>query len=194
MFSILAEKDEVLSDIPNIYSEWLDMAKKLKNDLDESKFEFFYSYGFFHPKVEDKDKYYTELYEKYSVMLFEERLQHELSKVRVDFTMKNGHLVISNRLEKGTIPDIVKSIVTEITKVKMLLEYEYNGNEEVKESIPEVDTNIVSFEIIKDAVDNEYSKSKNFDIDYILDKISNNGLDSLSDEEKEFLDKKSKDL
>ena len=34
----------------------------------------------------------------------------------------------------------------------------------------------------------------NLDIDSILDKISNEGLDSLSEEEKDFLDKKSKDV
>jgi len=78
--------------------------------------------------------------------------------------------------------------------VKMLVEYEYNQNEEVKSSIPDVDTNIVSFEIIREAVNNDYSKSQNFDIDSILDKISQKGMDSLSDEEKDFLDKKSKGL
>jgi hypothetical protein len=108
--------------------------------------------------------------------------------------MKSGHLFLSNRLDKGIVPKIINDIVTEITKVKMLVEYEYNQNEEVKSSIPDVDTNIVSFEIIREAVNNDYSKSQNFDIDSILDKISQKGMDSLSDEEKDFLDKKSKGL
>jgi hypothetical protein len=194
MFTILTTKEEVIIDIPSIYNDWYKVITQVKPDLDESKLDIYYTYGFFHPKVENKEDYYNQMFEKCSVMLFDERVQYELSKVRVNLTMKSGHLFLSNRLPKGTIPKIINDIVTEITKVKMLVEYEYNQNEEVKSSIPDVDTNIVSFEIIREAVNNDYSKSQNFDIDSILDKISQKGMDSLSDEEKDFLDKKSKGL
>jgi hypothetical protein len=73
-----------------------------------------------------------------------------------------------------------------------MLEGEYHDNQEVINSIPDVDTSIVSYEIIKDAMHSEDSE-KYFNVDEILDKISKNGLDSLSEEEKEFLDKKSKE-
>ena len=194
MFTILTTKEEVIIDIPSIYNDWYKVITQVKPDLDESKLDMYYSYGFFHPKVENKEDYYNQMFEKCSVMLFDERVQYELSKVRVNLTMKSGHLFLSNRLDKGIVPKIINDIVTEITKVKMLVEYEYNQNEEVKSSIPDVDTNIVSFEIIREAVNNDYSKSQNFDIDSILDKISQKGMDSLSDEEKDFLDKKSKGL
>ena len=194
MFTILTTKEEVINDIPSIYNDWYQVITQIKPDLDESKIDMYYSYGFFHPKVENKEDYYNKVFEKCSTMLFEDRLQYELSKVRVNLTIKSGNFLLSDRLPKGTIPEIINDIVTEITKVKMLVEYEYNQNEEVKSSIPEVDTNIVSFEIIRDAVNSDYSKSQSFDIDSILDKISQKGMDSLSDEEKDFLDKKSKDL
>ena len=194
MFTILTTKEEVIIDIPSIYNDWYKVITQVKPDLDESKLDIYYTYGFFHPKVENKEDYYNQMFEKCSVMLFDERVQYELSKVRVNLTMKSGHLFLSNRLDKGIVPKIINDIVTEITKVKMLVEYEYNQNEEVKSSIPDVDTNIVSFEIIREAVNNDYSKSQNFDIDSILDKISQKGMDSLSDEEKDFLDKKSKGL
>jgi len=187
MFTILTTKEEVIIDIPSIYNDWYKVITQVKPDLDESKLDIYYTYGFFHPKVENKEDYYNQMFEKCSVMLFDERVQFNL-------TMKSSHLFLSNRLPKGTIPKIINDIVTEITKVKMLVEYEYNQNEEVKSSIPDVDTNIVSFEIIREAVNNDYSKSQNFDIDSILDKISQKGMDSLSDEEKDFLDKKSKGL
>jgi hypothetical protein len=193
MFTILTTKEEVIIDIPSIYNDWYKVITQVKPDLDESKLDIYYTYGFFHPKVENKEDYYNQMFEKCSVMLFDERVQYELSKVRVNLTMKSGHLFLSNRLDKGIVPKIINDIVTE-TKVKMLVEYEYNQNEEVKSSIPDVDTNIVSFEIIREAVNNDYSKSQNFDIDSILDKISQKGMDSLSDEEKDFLDKKSKGL
>jgi hypothetical protein len=194
MFTILTTKEEVINDIPLIYNDWYKVITQMKPDLDESKLDMYYSYGFFHPKVENKEDYYNQVFEKCSTMLFEDRLQYELSKVRVNLTIKLGHFFLSDRLPKGTIPKIINDIVTEITKVKMLVEYEYNQNEEVKSSIPEIDTNIVSFEIIRDVVNSDYSKSQSFDIDSILDKISQKGMDSLSDEEKDFLDKKSKGL
>ena len=127
-------------------------------------------------------------------MLFDERLNFELSKVRVNLTMKIGHFVISDRLPKGVIPHSVVKIVTEVTKVKMMIESDYYQNEEVKNSIPEIDKTFVDIEIVKDVVTNDYKEDKNFDIDSILDKISQKGLDSLSNEEKDFLDNKSKGL
>jgi hypothetical protein len=193
MFTIFTSKDEVMDDIPEIYSEWIDIAKKL-SDIEEDKAEFYYSYGFFHEKVEDKTLYYKGLFNLYSNMKFDERLEFEMKKVRVDLSLKYKNLFISNRLPKGTIPKIVKDIVTEITKVKMLVEFDYLKNEDIKASIPSINTDIVSFEIIKDAMNNDYSKSQNFDIDSILEKISKNGIDSLSEEEKNFLDQKSKDI
>ena len=198
MFTIPVEKEDVLLDYPNIQKEWIDLAnsKFLNNNLNEDKMSFFYSYDFFIPKVSDLDKkleFYKDMYNKTAKMMFDDRLKFELSKVRVNLTMLVGkNFVLSNRMSKDKIPNIIKQIVTEVTKVKMLVEYEYHNNEEVKNSIPEIDTSIVSFEIIKDVVKDE--NKLDLDIDSILDKISQEGLESLSDEEREFLDKKSKDV
>jgi hypothetical protein len=194
MFTIFTTIDEVLEELPTFYDKWVSSAKQINPDLNESKLEFFYNYGFFHKKVENKEDFYREMFKKCSSMMFEERLDFELSKIRVELVMKSDHLIISNRLPKNIIPSIIEDIITEITKVKMLVEYEYNENEEVKASIPDVDSSIVSFEIIRDVINGDYSKSQNFDIDSILDKISDKGMEALSDEEREFLDKKSKDI
>jgi hypothetical protein len=97
-------------------------------------------------------------------------------------------------MPKGFVPKNVLDIVREITKVKMTIEGEMHENQEVINSIPEIDKSIVSFEIIKDVINNDYKDQKvDFDLDSILDKIGNQGIDSLSKEEKEFLDKKSKE-
>jgi hypothetical protein len=198
MFTIPVEKEEVLSDYPNVEKDWIELSntKFLNNELDEEKMSFFYSYGFFLPKINDMEKkieFYENMYENTQKMMFDERLEFELKKVRVNLTMLVGkNFVLSNRMPKGTIPDIIRKVVTEVTKVKMLVEYEFNNNEDVKKSIPEIDTSIISFEIIRDVVKDE--NKLNLDIDDILDKISQDGLDSLSDEEREFLDKKSKDV
>lgn len=191
MFTILATKEEVFHDYPQI-TEWIEIAEKLTGkDINVDKVEFLYSYGFFHPKVEDKEKYYTELFEKCSKMEYNQRVEFELSKVRVELTLKVGQFVLSNRI-KDFLPQIIKDIVSEITKVKMLVEFEYHNNQSVKNSIPDVDKSVVSFEMIKDLVKSDYNVS--LDIDDILDKIANNGMNSLTIEEKEFLDKKSKEM
>lgn len=195
MFILSAKKEDVLSDFPYV-KEWIDNAQTnfIKSEIEESNMDFYYTYGFFVPKVDNREELYTDMYEKTSKMLFEDRLNFELSKVRVNLTMKIGkHFMLTNRLEKGSLPSMVKTIVTELTKVKMTIEAEYSENEEVKSSIPEIDRDIVNLEIIKDVIEKDYD-IKDFDIDDLLDKINEAGIESLSDEERDFLNKKSKDL
>jgi len=193
MFLLPALKEDVLNDFP-IVSEWLDTIQFsiLKKQIEDSKLELYYTYGYFLPKVENKEEFYIDLQEQCNNMLFDDRLKFELSKVRVNLTIRVGKFAMSNRLPKGVVPESIKEIVTEVTKVKMMLEGEYHDNQDVINSIPDIDTSIVSYEIIKDAMHSEDSE-KYFNVDEILDKISKNGLDSLSEEEKEFLDKKSKE-
>lgn len=191
-------KEEVIIDYPNIEKDWIELAKDkfLEKNIDEENIKFLYSYGFFLPKIsniDDKNEFYHNMYEKTNMMKFDERLEFELSKVRVNLTMLIGkNFVLSNRMPKETIPVLIKQIVTEVTKVKMLIEYEYHNDDSVKESIPEIDTSIVKFEIISEIIKDD--NKMNLDVDLILDKISAKGFDSLSDEEREFLDKKSKDI
>ena len=194
MFLIPVLKEEATNDY-NIINDWLNTIETsiLKSKIDDSKLELYYSYGYFLPKVENKEEFYMEMQSKYDKMLFHERLEFELNKIRVSLTIKVGKFAMSNRLPKGNLPELVKEIVTEVTKVKMILEGEYHQNKNVINSIPDVDTDIVSYEIIKDAMMSEDGE-KYFNIDEILDKISINGMDSLTDEEREFLDKKSKDI
>lgn len=194
MFTIQVSKEEALKDYPQVVENWMNFLEKSGKEINEDKLEFYYSYGFFIPKVADKQKFYEEVFENCSNMLYDERLVYELSKVRVNMGMKMGQFIISDRMSKEYVPSIIAEIVNEVTKVKMLVESEYHENQEVKNSIPELDSQIVSFDIIKDVVSGDYSDVQNFDIDSILDKISQKGMDSLSEDEKEFLNKKSKDI
>jgi hypothetical protein len=128
-------------------------------------------------------------------MKFDERLNYELSKTRINITIKIDNFMMTNRLKKGETPSIVSSIVTEITKYKMMAESEFHENQEIKDSIPEIDNNLVSIELVKSLVSGkEEVDETEFDLDDILEKISKQGMDSLSEKEKEFLDKKSKEM
>ena len=196
MFTINVEKAELVNQFPEV-KKWVKKIQKMsfskKGEINDSEIEFYCTYGYFVPKSFNGEKF-SEISDITSKMLFEERLNFELSKVRVNLTMKLGNFVIGDRLPKGVIPETIVKIVTEVTKVKMMVETEYYQNDEVKKSIPEIDKTFVDIEIIRDVVTNDYKENKNFDIDSILDKISQKGLDSLSDEEKDFLDNKSKGL
>jgi hypothetical protein len=85
-------------------------------------------------------------------------------------------------------------MVTEITKYKMQIECDFHENKEVRDSIPAYDESILSVEIIKNEIDTEKIEEDYFDLDEILDSISKNGVDSLTEKEKQFLDKKSKEM
>jgi hypothetical protein len=190
MFYLYVDIEDVLEEYP-LVNNWLVLCDELLGRPIEDKYlEVYYSYDYYYPNIKSES-----LSESVTEMKFDERLKYELSKIRVSLTLKRKKFFLSNRLKSGFIPMYIKSIVTELTKIKMLIECEYHKNKEIIESIPEVDRSIVSFEIIKDGDIEEYNNNiKSFDIDEILDKINNNGIDSLSDDEREYLDNKSKDL
>ena len=191
MFVIETNIESALVDCPLI-REWIDIIKTsiLKNDIQDSDIQAYYSYGFFVSKSKNTQDGFERMMDSSLKMKYDERLEFEKSKVRVDVTMKMGNLVIANRLPKGTVPTEITEIVTEIVKVKMTIESEmYNTDQDVVDSVPPLSGKI-SIDIIRDNLDMDTE----FDMDDILDKISHSGIESLTPDEKEFLDKKSKDF
>jgi len=199
MFVIDAKRKEVAKEFP-IVKDWIKKIKKMKitkTEFDKNDIEFYYSYGFFVPKSKNKEDEYLKLLDLSMAMLYPERLELELSKVRVNISMKLDNFIITDRLPKGTIPQKVKDIVAEVTKVKMMVESEFSYNKIVLESIPALDKTVVDIEIVKGPEDlpiEFVSEAQTFTIDSILDKISKKGYESLSKEEKDFLDNKSKNM
>jgi hypothetical protein len=199
MFVIDAKRKEVAKEFP-IVKDWIKKIKKMKitkTEFDKNDIEFYYSYGFFVPKSKNKEEEYLKSLDLSMAMLYPERLELELSKVRVNISMKLDNFIITDRLPKGTIPQKVKDIVAEVTKVKMMVESEFSYNKIVLESIPALDKTVVDIEIVKGPEDlpiEFVSEAQTFTIDSILDKISKKGYESLSKEEKDFLDNKSKNM
>jgi hypothetical protein len=189
---IIDTKIERVCDEFSQVKKWVKTIHKkvLNTKLDNSKISVYYSYGFF----VTKSKSDTEIIHNEEIfkLKYKKRLKIELAKVRVDVTIRVGNFTMTNRLEKGLIPEDIKNIVTELTKVRMMVEGEYHKNKKVIDSIPEVDRNIVQYKIIKGNEDVDMEPM--FDMDLILDKISKEGIQSLSPEEKDFLDKSSKHL
>lgn len=191
MYTIFAKTDEVCNELPKL-NKWVNTIYKkfIKEEVNLEEVEILFSYGLFVPKG-DKADYYSKQYD----MLFSDRLDLEMSKLRVDVMIKVGKFSMVNRVDDNMIPAVIKQIVTELTKVKMTLECEQTENEKVKASIPEIDSSIVSMRVVNeagDAIVGSDSLEEEFDIDSILDKVSVGGVESLSVTEKEFLDKISK--
>jgi len=195
MFTINISKEEVLDDVPRI-KEWIATAEeRFGKIINEDNILFYYTYSFLTPEEDESEQYYENLYNSCIDMLYEERFKFELLSVVASVEMKIDDLSISDILDiDSELPSIIKDIVSEVTKVKMILESEYNDNEKVKNSIPDIDSSIVSIEGVKDTLDSKYKESKEFDTDAILDKISKRGIGTLSDDEKDFLNSRSKDL
>ena len=188
MYLINTNIEEVLEEFQFVDS-WIETVCKniLHKEQEDCKITTFYDYGYFISKSKGPNLDQFD-------MLFDERLKLELSKVRVNVTIKINNLVLSNRLKKGLMPQIIKSLVTEITKYKMIVECEFHGKEDIKNSIPEFDNSVVSIEIIRQEIPEDKVVDDYFDLDDILDNIAKNGLESLTENEKKFLDKRSKEI
>lgn len=184
MMSIAIEINEALEECPFI-QDWINIISNQinKSEPDMTKVTVFYSYGFFVTKgIPLKDN---------TQLLYKDRLEVEMSKVRVNIGIKFGNTMFSNRTPNGYIPKSISDIISEIIKIKMIIEYDYHNNDEVRDSIPELKEGTI-VEYIK--IRNEMLPGEELSIDDILDKISSQGVESLTKEEKDFLDKKSKDV
>jgi len=191
MFIIPINKEEVC-DIPKI-KKWIKNLNKLsftEEEIQKDKVEFLCQFGFFVPKGNNSVEKLMESFEVTSKMLFEERLKFELSKVRVDIAIKYEKFFMTDRLPKDFIPEPVYKLVKELTKVKMMVESKMHDNIDVLKSIPEIDTSMINIDIFKNIAHSEIKTEYN--LDDILDKINEKGIDSLSDDEKKFLDDSSK--
>jgi hypothetical protein len=189
MFSIRVERQQAELDYSKQIQKWFDIiTNHLGKDLNESKLEFYYSIGFFLPKTEDKEKQLTESFEKINSLPYNDRLEWELSKLRIDLTMRMGNFSISDRMPKKYIPQPIFDLIRELTKIKMLLECELTGNNSQKDSIPEFDNSYLSNDEFKKQLKQLLGKEDDkLDLDSILDKISNLGLESLTGDELNFL-------
>lgn len=191
MFVIPVTYNEI-SNIPKI-KKWVKKLKKLtfsEEKINKEKVEFLCQFGYFVPKGHNTPEKFGEIFEMTSKMKYHERLEFELKKVRVFIGIKYEKFFMSDRLPKGTLPDPVFNIVSELTKVKMMVESQMHDNSEVLKSIPPVDKSVIDIELFKDIATAEIKQE--FNLDDILDKINEKGINSLSDEEKRFLDDSAK--
>jgi hypothetical protein len=224
MNKINISAEQVISDYRTIYDELiadLRSSNSMSSSIDENKIKWFYSWGSFVKKAKtESDKNLNEIKRVSSIeMLFNDRIEEEMSKIRVTIHMDAGKHGRSERIRKFMeIPIPIQVIVVETTKLRMFIEQSVEPNEEIIASIPEVDSTIVppnhldmifgkghniphttiepSTEIADEVEEvnrvnvrvNPKSTTVELDMDVILEKISTEGADSLSAEERNFLE------
>lgn len=200
MLAIDTTHEEVISDFP-LVKDWLDLLiSNFSPSYDLSKAKFYYSYGTFVPKSQNTPEAFESQFSKTLGMLYEDRLSYELSKVRISVSIKMGNLYFSNRVPVGRIPSKVREVVSELIKIKMMMESDmYQTSVEVYKSIPELSPDTRVFGLKNDEImdlTDEYKEvhKPQYNIDDILDKIYQDGIDSLTPEERDFLNEKSKDF
>lgn len=241
MFTVITDKEDVIKYYPQVYQTWIGLCDFLGKKIDNAEFYYTYTTPLSLYKESQKD-ILDNFNKKYSDMKFNQRFEYELSKVEINLSIKIDRFVVSDRMDNTIIPPSISDVIGELTKIKMIVESDFHNNQKIKDSIPETDPSIISYEIIKRNVssddkedyeyyyeyfyefddefdedyDDEYDEEfddiylyddlnkkfplkKNnsiieFDLDEILDKITKSGLESLTEDEKKFLNDKSKGI
>jgi hypothetical protein len=187
MMVVKVKKAEMIKEFPKS-KKWIKKIKKLRSgeDLfDKKKIEYYFTCTPSHIVQMDSESIIT--------MPFEERLEFELDTVNVNAMVKHNSFVIADLLPVGVVPESVKKIVAEITKVKMMIECQITGDEEIRKTIPEIDKTKVDPDLIRKSLNGINSdEDEILDIDEILDKIIDFGMESLTMREIEFLKKQGK--
>jgi hypothetical protein len=212
MISIKVSYEQVLKDYPEVVEEFLSSLKESNSssrDIQLEKIKWFYTWGKFGTKAKTEEEKVLKsiTLQKLGSMTYDERLPIEIEKIKVSVTMEAGHFLKGDRVPKeSVVSPLVIRYENELLKNQMLNEQKDHENAHVINSIPEIDKDILDElippevkamqEKMQQAIENGQlgqqapsgrAKTPSFEIDDLLDKISDEGLESLSDEEKEFL-------
>ena len=192
----------VLTDYPEVVEEFMNNLRNSNSqfkDIDLEEIIWYYSWDF---TFEDSEAQ-SEM-SRFDLK-YEDRFAYELGKVKINVTMKAGQFKRRDRVNSSVVPKEIISIVDEIVKMMMIEEQKFFDNEEVVKSIPPInssmyengDSNIYqtyseSYGLESYFDDSEDEEDIDYELDDILDKIGEHGIDSLTKGEKNFLDSQSK--
>ncbi len=191
------KKKDMYSEFP-LSKKWTKAIKKLSIDsekYDKGKVEFFYACNFNVPNNPEELNEYLKDAEFATTLPYTERLSFELSRLNIHVYVKHMGFTIGDKIKQNEIPERVVKVVEEIVKVKMLVECELHGIEEIRMTIPPIDTTKVDMNHINreiQALKEQVTDDSELDIDTILDKINKYGISSITEREIDFLNKQSR--
>lgn len=203
--------EQVVLDYPETVAKYIGILRNSDSTFKDyaiDKIKWMYVWGFLTKKSERKT------IEELSQMEYNQRLEYELSCLRVDVVMTARSFIYGDRVS-GEIPTIIKEFVSEILKFRMKIEQTRFNYRNVITSIPPFSGKI-KFEGngVEDFMNEDGGDNDNFligggnnnenikpiagqnmaEIDGILDKIRKNGIDSLTEDEKKLFNSASSNL
>ena len=216
MISIKTNYEQVLKDYPEVVEEFLTNLKEsnsVSRNIELEKIKWFYTWAKYNkkPKTEEERALNNISLQNRMGMTYNQRLPLELEKVKVNVTMEAGQFVRGDRVRNDSpISELVAMYEAELLKVQMLNEQKEFNDAHILNSIPEPNKEILDQLVppevkamqdkLREAMENGRMQEEGgganmtrnnhqheYHVDDLLDKISDEGYESLSEEEKAFL-------
>jgi hypothetical protein len=193
---------------PKTYASFI---KDLRNSSSKSggksedKISWMISWGVFGSKTKDEAHAIQKQidYDNKLKLPYEERCAVDLEKLRIHVSMKAGYYIRTDRSLDKEIPEYITDMFYEVMKVTMLQEQlilkdpvVMESLEEFKYLLDEMMENLESLgleiEGLEEFKQQKKTKEQPLNMDDILDKISETGMQSLNAKELKFLEKMSR--
>lgn len=216
MISIKTNYEQVLKDYPEIVEEFLTNLKEsnsVSKNIELEKIKWFYTWAKYNkkPKTEEERTLNNINLQNRMGMTYDQRLPLELEKIKVNVSMEAGQFVRGDRVGKDSpLSDLVSMYEAELLKVQMLNEQKEFNDAHIINSIPEPNKEVLEQLVppefkemqdrLREVMENGRQQTEGgqprttranqepeYKIDDILDKISDEGFESLTEEEKTFL-------
>lgn len=171
MDEIKVTYEQSIIDYPNLMKKMIDELLISEENVKLANVNFYYYWTI----IPEGD---SDLEEIKHLLKFEERFEYEKSKIAIEIYIKHKNYIRGEIVDHLPIPNIVLQRAHDAVVAAMIYEQYIFRNESIIQSIPEE----VDFEKI-------FGESIELSLDSILDKISTDGYESLSDLEINFLRK-----
>ena len=186
--------------LEDYYSSNRQVVKKKFTPKAEEDIEWMVSYSVNIPKAKtDEEAIQNQInYENKLRLPYEERCKSDLSKLKVDCHMYAGYYGRTDRSFDKEIPKYIIDLFYEVTKITMLQEQIFVNDPVVLDSLKDFQHLLqqlmedMGIELEGTEQFEQKYKDVPLDMDEILDKISANGVESLTAKELKFLDKMSR--
>ena len=212
MVQFALKPEEVKEWFPETYKAFIEElrnSKSTSNDKSEEKIEWAISWKFFRKKSKtDEEKVIADMeFEQKMHLIYEDRCQADLPKIRVSVSMKAGNYIRTDRSLDTELPKYVVDMHYETMKITMLQEQMMINDPVVLESLAPFKHLLdelmqdmgVTPEMLESLGDKlpgisslQPKKEVQLNMDEILDKINETGMQSLTAKELKFLEKMSK--
>lgn len=204
MVQLEVKPEQVKEWFPVSYKTFLEELRNSKSkfaDKAEEKIEWMISWGIYRTKAKNEEEQIQKDmdYENKLKLPYEERCAADLPKIRINISMKSGFYIRTDRSFDKEVPQYIIDMFYEVMKVTMLQEQMFLNDPVVMESLAEfqhlLDEMLENMESDLEGLEGISIKKKaepQLNMDDILDKISESGMQSLTAKELKFLEKMSR--